>query len=100
MHWQATLNPPETEWSPLPTMYRGNEGRDVAAPLMALKPITPWTQALLFHGQWFKVGDWKMFISVAFGSGVGFSTLYLNGYQASIAKCELEFEASQTQANV
>jgi hypothetical protein len=50
-----TLNQPEIEWSPLPTLHEGSGGRYEVAPLMAPKTVTPGAQTLLHRGERFKV---------------------------------------------
>ena len=58
-HPKPTLNQPEIEWSPLPTLHEGsNGGCDEVVPLMAPKSVTMWTRTLLHHEKRFKVVEY------------------------------------------
>jgi hypothetical protein len=43
------LNQPGIEWSMLPTLHEGSEGRYEVTPLMTPKSVTPWARTLLHH---------------------------------------------------
>ena len=50
-----TLNQPEIEWSPLPTLHGGSGGCYEVTTLMTPKTVTPWARTLLYRGERFKV---------------------------------------------